>query len=126
MMRIEPSNPTAPTPEGVPMSTTTVDKLHQLLAELLHCVTSLESTYGDTPAMRRIRNDVQGIRNGIHRLEIDAEELGLTSALISRTRAVDMIQISDADYDANFWRDVDHEGIGAQSLACVHVTRRRS
>jgi hypothetical protein len=125
-MRIEPSNPTAPTPEGVPMSTTTVDKLHQLLAELLHCVTSLESTYGDTSAMRRIRNDVQGIRNGIHRLEIDAEELGLTSALISRTRAVDMIQISDADYDADFWRDVDHEGVGAQSLACVHVTRGRS
>ncbi|MDT5149863.1 MAG: hypothetical protein QOI01_1596 [Mycobacterium sp.] len=108
------------------MSTTTVDKLHQLLAELLHCVTSLESTCGDTPAMRRIRNDVQGIRNGIHRLEIDAEELGLTSALISRTRAVDMIQISDADYDADFWRDVDHEGVGAQSLACVHVTRGRS
>jgi hypothetical protein len=104
----------------------TVETLQHLLAELLDCVTSLESTYGDTPAMRRVVNDVQGIRNGIHRLEIDAEELGLTSALISRTRAVDMIQISDADYDANFWRDVDHEGIGAQSLACVHVTRRPS
>jgi hypothetical protein len=124
MMRIEPSNPTAPTPEGVPMSTTTVDKLHQLLAELLHCVTSLESTYGDTPGMRRIRNDVQGIRNGIHRLEIDAEELGLTSALLPCARSVDMIQISDADYDASFWRDVDHEGVGAHSLACVHEPRR--
>jgi hypothetical protein len=37
-----------------------------------------------------------------------------------------MIQISDADYDASFWRDVDHEGVGAHSLACVHVTRGRS
>jgi hypothetical protein len=117
-------------PEGDPMSTNTVDKLHQLLAELLHCVSSLESTYGDTPAMRRIVNDAHGIRNAIHRLEIDAEELGAeelgpASALTSNTRAVDMIQISDADYDANFWRDVDHEGIGAQSLACVHVARGR-
>jgi hypothetical protein len=123
MMRIEPGKPTAP--EGDPMSTNTIDKLHQLLAELLHCVSSLESTYGDTPAMRRIVNDAHGIRNAIHRLEIDAEELGPAPALTSNTRAVDMIQISDADYDANFWRDVDHEGIGAQSLACVHVTRGR-
>ena len=107
-------------------TTTTVYKLHQLLAELLDCVTSLESIYGDTPAMRRVVNDVQGIRNGIHRLEIDAEELGLTSALLPCPRSVDMIQISDADYDASFWRDVDHEGVGAHSLACVHVTRGRS
>ena len=109
------------------MSTTTaVDKLHRLLAELLDCVTSLESAYGDTPAMRRVVNDVQGIRNGIHRLEIDAEELGLTSALLPCPPSVDMIQISDTDYDASFWRDVDHEGVGAHSLACVHVTRGRS
>jgi hypothetical protein len=26
-----------------------------------------------------------------------------------------MIQIPDADYDADFWRDVDHEGVGGQS-----------
>ena len=52
-----------------------VDKLHHLLADLQHCVASLESTYGDTPAMRRIVNDAHMIRNGIHRLEIDLEEL---------------------------------------------------
>jgi hypothetical protein len=102
----------------------TVETLQHLLAELLDCVTSLESTYGDTPAMRRVVNDVQGIRNGIHRLEIDAEELGLTSALLPCARSVDMIQISAADYDAKFWRDVDHEGVGAHSLACVHEPRR--
>ena len=35
-----------------------------------------------------------------------------------------MIQIPDAEYDLDFWRDVDHEGIGgegigSQSLACA-------
>jgi hypothetical protein len=104
---------------------TTVDKLHHLLADLQHCVGSLESTYGDSPAMRRIVNDAQMIRNGIHRLEIDIEELGLTSALIPCTGTAEKIQISDAEYDVSFWRDVDHEGVGAQSLAGAHVTRRR-
>jgi hypothetical protein len=51
--------------------------------------------------------------------------LGLTSTLLPCPRSVDMLQISGADDDASFWRDVDHEGVGAQSLACVHVTRGR-
>jgi hypothetical protein len=102
-----------------------VDKLHHLLADLQHCVASLESTYGDTAAMRRVVNDAQTIRNGIHRLEIDLEELGLTPAHVACTGSAEMIQISDTDYDASFWRDVDHEGVGAQSLAGAHVTRRR-
>ena len=69
--------PSAQTPEGVPMPTkAAVDKLHHLLADLQHCVASLESTYGDTPAMRRIVNDAHMIRNGIHRLEIDARGAG--------------------------------------------------
>ena len=87
-----------------------VDKLHHLLADLQHCLASLESTYGDTPAMRRIVNDAHMIRNGIHRLEIDLEELGPTPALVPCARSADMIQISDTDYDASFWQDVDHEG----------------
>ncbi|MET0473810.1 MAG: hypothetical protein ABW001_04140 [Mycobacterium sp.] len=106
-------------------TTTTVGTLHQLVAELLQCVSALQSTYGDTPAMRRIINDARGIHNGIRRLEIDAEELGLTPALVPSARPMDMIQISDAEYDASFWRDVDHEGVGAQSLAGAHVTRSR-
>jgi hypothetical protein len=102
-----------------------VDKLHHLLADLQHCLASLESTYGDTPAMRRIVNDAHMIRNGIHRLEIDLEELGPTPALVPCARSADMIQISDTEYDASFWQDVDHEGVGAQSLAGAHITPRR-
>lgn len=103
----------------------TVEKLQTLLAELLRCVAALESTHGDSLAMRRITNDANGISNAIHRLQIDAEDLGLTSAAVPCTRSAEMIQISDTDYDASFWRDVDHEGVGAQSLAAAQVPRRR-
>jgi hypothetical protein len=101
-----------------------VDKLHHLLVDLQHCVSSLESAHGDTPAMRRVLNDAQTIRNDIHRLEIDLEELAQTPAHVACTGSGEMIQISDADYDASFWRDVDHEGVGAQSLAGARVTRK--
>jgi hypothetical protein len=104
---------------------TAVEKMHHLLADLQHCVAALESTHGDSPAMRRIVNDAHMIRNGIHRLEIDLEELGPTSALVPCAGPADMIQISDTDYDASFGQDVDHEGVGAQSLAGAHVTQRR-
>jgi hypothetical protein len=104
--------------------TTAVDELSPLINELLHCVTSLEATHGDTPAMRRIVNDAQRIRNGIDRLGIDLAELGPAAAFAPS--ALEMIQISDTDYDVDFWRDVDHEGIGAQSLACVHAPQARS
>jgi hypothetical protein len=51
------------------MSTATeVGELHQLIAGLRVCVTSLVSTYGDCPAMLRVVNDAECILNGIHRL----------------------------------------------------------
>jgi hypothetical protein len=34
-----------------------------------------------------------------------------------------MIQIPDTQYDNDFWRDVDHEGIGGQNGACAGVSR---
>jgi hypothetical protein len=33
------------------------------------------------------------------------------------TPSVEMIQIPDTHYDIDFWRDVDHEGIGGRSGA---------
>jgi hypothetical protein len=114
------------------MSTTTeVDELHQLVGDLLRCVASLEATHGDAPAMRRVVNDAERILNGIDRLDIDAEELELACGLaLSKGVALSkgagtMIQIPDTDYDAGFWRDVDHEGVGGQSGACVVVSRSR-
>jgi hypothetical protein len=97
------------------MSTTIeVDELHQLIGDLLRCVTSLESTYGDAPAMRRIVNDAERILNGIDRLDIDAEELEMACGLALSKRSSELIQIPDTQYDNDFWRDVDHEGVGGQ------------
>jgi hypothetical protein len=108
------------------MSTTTeVDELHQLIGRLRRFVTSLVSRYGDTPAMRRIVNDAERIRNGIDRLEIDAEELEMARGLTQPKASGEMIQIPDTQYDIDFWRDVDHEGIGGQSGACARISRTR-
>ena len=104
-------------------TTTEVDELHQLIADLRVCVTSLVSTYGDCPATRRVVNDAERILNGIQRLDIDIEELELTKGLAQHNGSSVMIQIPDTPYDSDFWRDVDHEGIGGQNGACAGVSR---
>jgi hypothetical protein len=88
-------------------------------------VKSLVSRYGDAPAMRRIVNDAERILNGIDRLGIDAEELELAQGLTQPKRSGEMIQIPDTQYDTDFWRDVDDEGIGGQSGACARMSRTR-
>jgi hypothetical protein len=94
--------------------TSEVDELQQLIADLRGCVTSLVAVYRDCPATRRVVNDVECILNGIHRLEIDIEELELTGGRAQPTASRQMIQIPDTQYDHDFWRDVDHEGIGGR------------
>ena len=108
------------------MSTTTeVDELYRLIGGLRQCVTSLASTYGDGPAMRRIVNDVERILNGIDRLDIDVEELEMQRGLSQPNGSSEMIQIPDTEYHIDFWRDVDHEGIGGQNGSCARVSRTR-
>jgi hypothetical protein len=117
-----------PTAQGDPMSTTTttdVGELHQLIDGLRRCVTSLVSSYGDAPAMRRLVNDAERILNDVDRLDIDAEELEMTRGLTQPQPSAEKILIPDTDYDTDFWRDVDHEGVGGQSLAGAHVPRTR-
>jgi hypothetical protein len=101
-----------------------VDELHQLIGDLQKCVTSLASTC-DTPAVRRLVNDAERISNGIDRLDIDVEELEMKRGLSQSNGPSEMIQIPDTEYDLDFWRDVDHEGIGGQSGARVRVSRMR-
>jgi len=105
-------------------ATTTVEELHRLIQETLRCVAALEAIHGDKTAMRRVANNAQQIRNGIDRLEIDLADLHEHTAS-TRPATVQMVQIPDAGYDADFWRGVDHEGVGAQSLACVPAAPRR-
>jgi hypothetical protein len=93
-------------------ATSELTELHQLIGSLRRCATSLASKYGDSPATRRIVNDVDRILNDIDRLEIDAEELELTRGAGHRQYAGERIPIPDTQYDTDFWRDVDDEGLG--------------
>jgi hypothetical protein len=104
-------------------STAEREELNELSGALLKCVTSLASKYGDTPAMRRLVNDAERILNGVDRLDIDVEELELTRG---HTPSVEMIQIPDTQYAIDFWRDVDHEGIGGQNGASALNSDSRS
>ena len=96
-------------------STTELTELHELIGSLRRCVTSLASRYGDTPAMRRIVNDAERILNDLDRLDIDAEELELTRGVSRQRGSAEKIGIPDTQYDSDFWRDVDDEGVGGHS-----------
>ena len=102
---------------------TEVDELHELITDLRECVTSVVAKYGECLATRRVANDAESIVNGIRRLDIDIEALELTKGLSQSAVRAQMIQIPDIEYDHDFWRDVDHEGIGGQNGACVQVSR---
>ncbi len=90
-------------------------QLHELIGGLRRCVTSLASRYGDTPAVRRIVNDAERIMNDIDRLDIDTEELELARGLSHHHHHTsEKIAIPDTQYDSDFWRGVDDEGLGGQ------------
>jgi hypothetical protein len=89
-------------------------ELHHLIGGLRRCVASLKSHYGDIPAMRRIVNDAERLLNDVDRLDIDAAELDMGRAA-SHRHAGEKIPVPDTQYDTEFWRDVDDEGVGGQS-----------
>ena len=96
-------------------STTEFAELHELVGGLRRCVTSLASRYGDSPAMRRIVNDTERILIDLDRLDIDAEELELTRGVTRARSSAEKIGTPDTQYDSDFWRDVDDEGVGGHS-----------
>ncbi len=94
-------------------STTELAELHALIGGLRRCVTSLKSRYGDTPAMRRIVLDTERILGDVELLDMDAAELDLARG--SAHSSAEKIAIPDTQYDTEFWRDVDDEGVGGHS-----------
>lgn len=95
------------------MSTTTeLAELHELIGRLQRCVGSLKTKYGNTPAMRRIVNDAERILNDVERLDIDAGELDQSWGSSHTKHHAEKIQVPDTQYDNDFWRDVDDEGLG--------------
>lgn len=94
-------------------STTELAELHDLISGLRRCVTSLRSRYGDSPAMRRIVLDAERILNDVELLDLDAHDLDLARCVVSH--AGEKIGIPDTQYDSDFWRDVDDEGVGGHN-----------
>lgn len=93
-------------------STAELAELHNLIGGLRRCVTALKSRFGDAPGMRRIVLDAERILSDVELLDIDANELDLERWAAQHTQ--EKIQIPDTDYDFEFWRDVDDEGVGGQ------------
>ena len=96
------------------MSTTAeLAELHDLIGGLRRCVSSLRARYGDSPAMRRIVIDADRIIGDVELLDTDVSEFDL--ARVSLPQSSEKIAIPDADYDRDFWRDVDQEGVGGHN-----------
>jgi hypothetical protein len=88
-------------------------ELHELIGGLRRCVSSMRDRYGDSPAMRRIALDTNRILSDVELLDSDVSELGLTRAEVRQS--AEKILIPDTEYDSEFWRDVDDEGVGGHN-----------
>jgi hypothetical protein len=100
--------------QGDPLSTTTeLAELHDLIGGMRRCVSTLKARYGDSPAMRRIVIDADRILGDVELLDTDVSEFDLIRATVQQSG--EKIAIPDTDYDRDFWRGVDHEGVGGHS-----------
>jgi hypothetical protein len=94
-------------------TTTELAELHDLIGGLRRCVSTLKARYGDSPAMRRIVIDADRILGDVELLDTDVSEFDLIRATVQQSG--EKIAIPDTDYDRDFWRGVDHEGVGGHS-----------
>ena len=98
------------------MSTTAeLAELHDLIGGLRRCVNALKARYGDSPAMHRIVIDADRILSDVQLLDADVSELDLARATVQQSG--EKIAIPDTQYDSDFWRDVDDEGVGGHNRA---------
>ncbi|WP_099020987.1 hypothetical protein [Mycolicibacterium palauense] len=94
-------------------STTELAELHELIGGLRRCVASLRSRYGDNPALHRIVMDADRILGDVELLDTDANNLDLSRFAVQHSG--EKIPIPDTQYDNDFWRDVDDEGVGGHN-----------
>jgi hypothetical protein len=88
-------------------------ELHNLIGGLRRCANSLKARYGDNPAMRRIVIDADRILSDVELLDTDVSELDLARATVQQSG--EKITIPDTQYDSDFWRGVDDEGVGGHN-----------
>jgi len=93
-----------------PTGTSELAELHDLIGGLRRCVSSLKARYGDSAGMRRIVIDADRILSDVELLDTDVSELDLARATVQQSG--EKIVIPDTEYDTDFWRDVDDEGVG--------------
>ncbi len=96
-----------------PTGTSELAELHDLIGGLRRCVSSLKARYGDSAAMRRIVIDADRILSDVELLDTDVSELDPARATVQQSG--EKIVIPDTQYDTDFWRDVDDEGVGGHS-----------
>jgi hypothetical protein len=94
-------------------TTSELAELHDLIGGMRKCVNALKARYGDSPAMRRIVIDADRILSDIQLLDTDLSEFDLARATVQQSG--EKIVIPDTEYDRDFWRDVDDEGVGGHS-----------
>ncbi len=90
-----------------------VAELHDLIGGIRRSVHALKARYGDNPATRRLIIDADRILSDVQLLDTDVAELDLARANVHQSG--DKIVIPDTEYDRDFWRDVDDEGVGGHS-----------
>lgn len=96
-------------------SSTELAQLHQLIGDVRRCAMALKTRFGEAPGMRRIVLDVERLLSDVELLDIDANELDLERW--AAAHPPEKITIPDTEYDTEFWRDVDDEGVGGQGRA---------
>lgn len=85
-------------------------ELHELVGALRRSVTALRARYDDIPGVRRIVLDAERLLADVDLLEADIDEMDLERW--TKQHQQEKIIIPDTEYDAEFWRDVDDEGLG--------------
>jgi hypothetical protein len=87
--------------------TVEVRTLNRAVEELRSAVASLHGKYGDVPAVRRLKNDLE-------RLELDVHDVGALPANAAPAGSLGEVhQLSDEPYDISMWADdADDEGLG--------------
>lgn len=90
------------------MSATEFSDLRESVAQLQQCLTTLQMTYGDAFAIRRLVNDVD-------RLAIDVEELESSPPPKVARKEAEKIYVPDSKSDESAWMGAQDEGLGFHS-----------
>ncbi|MCV7316383.1 hypothetical protein H7J77_12640 [Mycolicibacillus parakoreensis] len=86
-------------------------ELYDLVGGLQRCLATIRGRYTDVPGMQRIIADVDRIVADVELLDADADALDL-SRWTNPAPSEQKVVIPDTEYDYEFWRDVDDEGVG--------------